>query len=152
MSEKIDDLERGEFIDFVKGLMKNSEQYKRDNESNSYVIAIDSAWGTGKSYFIDLLIQSIDDNDLKIVKYNAWKNDYCENAFEPLIYDILTSDCLSFSVENDNDKKNIIVSGNFWYSDCDGSCDYVLRTLKTNHFFIHNTASARMEERYNNDI
>ena len=53
---------------------------------------------------------------------------------------------------NDNDKKNIIVSGNFWYSDCDGSCDYVLRTLKTNHFFIHNTASARMEERYNNDI
>ena len=53
---------------------------------------------------------------------------------------------------NDSDKRNIIVSGNFWYSDCDGSCDYVLRTLKTNHFFMHNTVSTRMEERYNNDI
>ena len=107
MSEKIDKLERGEFIEFVKGLILNSKQYKRDNESDSYVIALDSAWGMGKSYFIDLLTQSVTDDTLRIVKYNAWKNDYCENAFEPLIYDILTSDCLSFSIENDSDKENI---------------------------------------------
>lgn len=107
MTEKVDKLERGEFIEFVKGLILNSEQYKRDNESDSYVIALDSAWGTGKSYFIDLLIQSTTDDTLRIVKYNAWKNDYCENAFEPLIYDILTSDCLSFPMENESDKENI---------------------------------------------
>jgi predicted KAP-like P-loop ATPase len=113
MSKKEDKLDRGEFIEFVKGLLLKSEQYKRDSESNSYVIALDSAWGTGKSYFIDLLMQSVTDDThnthdtLRIVKYNAWKNDYCENAFEPLIYDILTSDCLSFSMGNDIDKENI---------------------------------------------
>ena len=107
MTEKVDKLERGEFIEFVKGLILNSEQYKRDNESDSYVIALDSAWGTGKSYFIDLLTQSATDDTLRIVKYNAWKNDYCENAFEPLIYDILTSDCLSFSMENETDADNV---------------------------------------------
>ena len=108
MTEKVDKLERGEFIEFVKGLILNSEQYKRDNESDSYVIALDSAWGTGKSYFIDLLTQSATDDTLRIVKYNAWKNDYCENAFEPLIYDILTSDCLSFSMENEADAENVL--------------------------------------------
>lgn len=107
MTEKVDKLERGEFIEFVKGLILNYEQYKRDNESDSYVIALDSAWGTGKSYFIDLLTQSATDDTLRIVKYNAWKNDYCENAFEPLIYDILTSDCLSFSMENEADAENV---------------------------------------------
>lgn len=107
MTEKVDKLERGEFIEFVKGLILNSEQYKRDNESDSYVIALDSAWGTGKSYFIDLLTKSATDDTLRIVKYNAWKNDYCENAFEPLIYDILTSDCLSFSMENVADAENV---------------------------------------------
>lgn len=107
MSEKVDKLERGAFIEFVKGLILNSEQYKRDNESDSYVIALDSAWGTGKSYFIDLLTQSVTDDTLRIVKYNAWKNDYCENAFEPLIYDILTSDCLSFTMENGADAENV---------------------------------------------
>lgn len=107
MTEKVDKLERGEFIEFVKGLILNSQQYKRDNESDSYVIALDSAWGTGKSYFIDLLTQSATDDTLRIVKYNAWKNDYCENAFEPLIYDILTSDCLSFSLENEADAENV---------------------------------------------
>ena len=55
MIEKIDKLSRGEFIEFIKGLIINSEEYKRNSESDSYVIAIDSAWGTGKSYFIDLL-------------------------------------------------------------------------------------------------
>ena len=107
MIEKIDKLSRGEFIEFIKRLIINSEQYKRKNESDSYVIAIDSAWGTGKSYFIDLLTQSATDDSLRIVKYNAWKNDYCENAFEPLIYDILTSDCLSFPMENKTDAENV---------------------------------------------
>lgn len=107
MIEKIDKLARGEFIEFIKGLIINSEQYKRNNESDSYVIALDSAWGTGKSYFIDLLTQSVTDDTIRIVKYNAWKNDYCENAFEPLIYDILTSDCLSFSMENKADAENV---------------------------------------------
>lgn len=107
LDKKIDKLERGDFIEFIKGLIINSEQYKRNNESDSYVIALDSGWGTGKSYFIDLLTQNTDNDILRIVRYNAWKNDYCKNAFEPLIYDILTSEHLSFSIENNTDKENV---------------------------------------------
>ena len=72
MTEKVDKLERGEFIEFVKGLILNSEQYKRDNESDSYVIALDSAWGTGKSYFIDLLTQGATDDTL--TRHPLFKN------------------------------------------------------------------------------
>lgn len=63
IDKKTDRLERKEFIKFVKNLILNSDSYKRDNDSDSYVIAIDSAWGTGKSYFIDLLIQDIRETD-----------------------------------------------------------------------------------------
>lgn len=108
MQEKIDKLNREKYIEFIKNLIINSEQYKRNIDSNSYVIAIDSPWGTGKSYFIDLFLQSIrDETSICAVNYNAWKNDYRDNAFEPLIYDILTSDCLQFSVNNNAEKENI---------------------------------------------
>lgn len=108
MLEKTDKLNRGEYIKFIKNLILNSEQHKRNDDNNAYVIALDSPWGTGKSYFIDLFLQNIKkDGSICAVKYNAWKNDYCNNAFEPLIYDLLKSDCLEFSIEKDADKENL---------------------------------------------
>ena len=46
MQEKIDKLNREKYIEFIKNLIINSEQYKRNIDSNSYVIALDSPWGT----------------------------------------------------------------------------------------------------------
>ncbi len=104
----IDKLDRYDFVQFVKDLIINSEQYRRNTGAKSYVAALDSAWGTGKSYFIDLLMQDIEEqNNIRVIKYNAWENDYCDNAFNPLIYDILKSECLSFSTETDADIENI---------------------------------------------
>ena len=104
---KIDKLDRQDFIKFVENLIVNSDSYKRDSDSKSYVMALDSAWGTGKSFFIDLLIQDIEEQDnIFVVKYNAWANDYCDNAFNPLIYDILDADCLKFSTETEADIQN----------------------------------------------
>lgn len=106
--KKIDKLDRKDYIKFIENLILNSDNYKRDNDSKAYVMALDSAWGTGKSYFIDLLIQDIEErNDIFVVKYNAWINDYCDNAFNPLIYDILNADCLKFSTETDADRENV---------------------------------------------
>ena len=107
---KIDKLDRQDFINFMENLILNSDSYKRSNESKSYVIALDSAWGTGKSYFIDLLTQDIDTNkNIKYVKYNAWENDYCDNAFNPLIYDILNSECLNSCANADAENtKNLL--------------------------------------------
>ena len=109
MSEKIDKLNRGDFIKFIENLILNSEQYKRNNDSDSYVIAFDSAWGTGKSYFIELLMQDIKSScdNMRVIKYNAWENDYCDNAFNPLMYEILKSEHLQFGIESDSDRENL---------------------------------------------
>lgn len=104
---KIDKLDRQNFIKFVENLIVNSDNYKRNNDSDAYVMALNSAWGTGKSYFLDLFIQDIKENEkINVVKYNAWENDYCDNAFNPLMYDILNADCLKFSTETDADIQN----------------------------------------------
>lgn len=102
--KKIDKLDRKDYVKFIENLILNSDNYKRDNDSKSYVMALDSAWGTGKSFFIDLLIQDVEEQDnIFVVKYNAWANDYCDNAFNPLMYDILNADCLKFSTKTDAD-------------------------------------------------
>ena len=104
-----DKLNRQDFINFMKNLIKNSDNYKRNSDSDSYVIALDSGWGTGKSFFIELLKKDIEENEdnIKVVKYNAWENDYCDNAFNPLFYDILNKNI----VDSITDKKNIEALG-----------------------------------------
>lgn len=104
-----DKLNRQDFINFMKNLIKNSDNYKRNSDSDSYVIALDSGWGTGKSFFIELLKKDIEENEdnIKVVKYNAWENDYCDNAFNPLFYDILNENI----VDSITDKKNIEALG-----------------------------------------
>lgn len=104
-----DKLNRQDFINFMKNLIKNSDNYKRNSDSDSYVIALDSGWGTGKSFFIELLKKDIEENEdnIKVVKYNAWENDYCDNAFNPLFYDILNKNI----VDSITEKKNIEALG-----------------------------------------
>lgn len=107
MNELVDKLNRNDFINFVKNLIINADHYKRNNDSESYVIALDSAWGTGKSFFIELLKNDIEnsEDDIRIVKYNAWENDYCENAFNPLFYDILSNESFEGEVNDENIKE-----------------------------------------------
>ena len=84
-------------------------------------MAIDSAWGTGKTSLIELLCEDItkNENNIEVINYNAWKNDYCSNAFEPLFYEIVNSDvfinsltklALSEILENNSDNSLIIIS------------------------------------------
>ncbi|MCH5210717.1 MAG: hypothetical protein J1F01_07115 [Oscillospiraceae bacterium] len=107
MRELVDKLNRHKFINFVKNLIINSDNYKRNSESDSYVIALDSGWGTGKSFFIELLKNDIENTEanIRIVKYNAWENDYCENAFNPLFYDILSNETFESEVDSSNIKE-----------------------------------------------
>lgn len=39
---------------FLRTIIDNSDKYKRNNVEKSYVIAVDSSWGTGKTYFTDM--------------------------------------------------------------------------------------------------
>lgn len=93
-----DKLNRKEYVNFIKHLITNSSKYKRRGDSKAYIIAVDSAWGTGKSYLVELLHESMNgENDYTTVKYNAWKNDYCSDAFSPLFYDILRNSAFDLS-------------------------------------------------------
>lgn len=93
--ERDDKLGRKRYAEFLKKLILNSSAFKREDERRAFSIAIDSPWGTGKSYFLNMLKNhlrglSSDKSDFdpngpfRVVLYNAWENDCWNNAFEPL--------------------------------------------------------------------
>lgn len=46
------------------------------------VIAINGAWGTGKTTFLKMWKQQLENNGFPVIYYNAWEDDICE---EPLL-------------------------------------------------------------------
>lgn len=111
-----DDLmRRGRYAQTLKKIINNCDNYPRNNDNISYVIGIDAPWGTGKTTFINMLVNylkgywmkpNLTEDQIKtatyntganipttseqmaVVYYDAWKNDFWDNAFEPLF------DCL----------------------------------------------------------
>jgi hypothetical protein len=78
--------------DFARNLTNLITQ-KSSTETESLVIALDSAWGTGKTRFLhmwkNLLRDEAGKNDIpkvNVLYYNAWENDDCDDAFLPLLY------------------------------------------------------------------
>ena len=61
----------------------------------SMVIALDSGWGTGKTSFINMWTDRLE-NDPKFIylTYNAWKNDDSRDALVPILYCIQSSPTL----------------------------------------------------------
>lgn len=85
--ERDDKLGRKRYAEFLKNLILNSSDFKREDERRAFSIAIDSPWGTGKSYFLNMFRNYLcteKDCDMAVVLYNAWENDNWNNAFEPL--------------------------------------------------------------------
>lgn len=111
---KHDKLFRRSYAVFLKNIIINSDEYKRTDENDAYVIALDSAWGTGKTYFLSMFKSYLDGfldegkqysgykQEINFIDFNAWENDFWDNAFEPLMVRILESDLL----EKEKDNKN----------------------------------------------
>lgn len=85
---------RNEYIEFLNNMIINRKKYKRISDNESMVIAIDSAWGTGKTTFINTWMENNAMNST-IIKYNAWENDFFEDPFESFVYCIANSDCFN---------------------------------------------------------
>lgn len=86
---------RKPYAEFLKKLILDSGAYHRDDDVKAYTIAIDSPWGTGKSVFLEKfesLLETECGDTLRVVHYNAWKNDFWNNAFEPFAEAIFSSD------------------------------------------------------------
>ncbi len=112
-------LGRKAYADFLYSIVVNSEIYKRVDESKAYVVAIDSCWGSGKTFFLDMFENYVygylspDCNinnfsqKVKIIRYNAWENDYWQNAFEPLICNI-ANDIVLYDQQIKEENKRIL--------------------------------------------
>ena len=84
------------YAQFINNLILTSKEHIKDKNCDSLVMAINGIWGSGKTTFINDYIKRYENNDAYvIIKYDAWENDYWDNAFEPLIYNILYSNSLS---------------------------------------------------------
>lgn len=52
------------------------------------VICIDAPWGQGKTTFLRMWEQHLKDNDIPTLYFNAWENDFTDDAFVSLIGEI----------------------------------------------------------------
>ncbi|OAB26017.1 KAP family P-loop domain-containing protein [Flavobacterium fryxellicola] len=53
--------------------------------NNGFVLAINNKWGTGKTTFIKMWEQDLKDKDFRTVYFNAWENDFENNALIALM-------------------------------------------------------------------
>ena len=58
---------------------------------NQMVLAIDSPWGTGKSSFLKMWNQKLINEGYDTVFFNAWENDFVEDAFIAFVEEIRES-------------------------------------------------------------
>lgn len=86
---KIKSVTRKDDIDTLIEIIKNNEEYK-ENSKNGLVILLNGEWGTGKTTFLEEFtdkLQEIDNIEL-FNNYNAYENDYYDNAYIPFFASI----------------------------------------------------------------
>ncbi len=102
---KDDQLEREQYAESIISLVKNFSGNVSENKS--FVLALDSPWGTGKSVFCRMLKNKIiaEEPLIKTIYYNAWDNDYCANAFHALFTCLLEADDIFDGTIKEQDKE-----------------------------------------------
>jgi hypothetical protein len=108
-----DKLNREKYAEFLIEMIKDPQTYKVLKDNKSFILAVDSTWGTGKTTFIDMLggkIKKEYPDEYVIVPYNAWKNDFSKHPLETLIYEIYQIiDGTNISKELKKDLKEAII-------------------------------------------
>lgn len=132
--EQDDLFNRKAYAKFLEKLILNSGSYHRDDDVQAYTIAIDSPWGTGKSVFLEKfenMLEADCPDQIRVVHYNAWKNDFWDNAFEPFADAIFTSEWFCNALQDDTNEqsakkflgaaKNVMIS--FVKKELENHCD-----------------------------
>ncbi|MEN6339284.1 MAG: P-loop NTPase fold protein, partial [Clostridiaceae bacterium] len=92
----------------LETLLLRCDDYRREDSEGAYVIALDSPWGTGKTRFVKMLRNYLEDRtkemgdeslpgknaQFNVIYYNSWETDYANDALEPLLFTILDSQAL----------------------------------------------------------
>lgn len=114
---KDDDLfKRQPYANFLKNLILNCNNYHRDDDVKAYTIALDSPWGTGKSVFLEKFESLLENapeckNKFRVVHYNAWENDFWNNAFEPFADAVFSHSLFTPSFADKTEEKAIVKVG-----------------------------------------
>ena len=118
-----DQLQRSVYAQNIKSIISKCQDLPKTNDNNSYVIGINAPWGSGKTFFTQMLMSYLQgdwektglDPDARklavestgsdtpadakekfsVVYYDAWKNDFWDNAFEPLFDNLVKTVLLS---------------------------------------------------------
>ncbi len=114
-----DIFKRKRFADNLVNVISKSEHFRDE----SFVIAIDSAWGTGKTIFLEQFEQEIKLSEEElyvnlnatVIRYNAWINDDWDDAFVPIAYHLFQQfkdDIIKMGLKEEliNDFKEIVYS------------------------------------------
>lgn len=84
--EQDDALGRKKYAEFIVDMIRNGAEYLQEDDTKSFSIAIDSAYGTGKTIFLRKLEALLEDHkyaseSIDVIHYNAWEVDYTGDAF-----------------------------------------------------------------------
>lgn len=82
-----DDFNRINFARRLNIIVEKSELFVPKDES--MVMAINSPWGTGKSFFIREWAEYLKLEEYNVIEYNAWEADDWDNAFIPILDKII---------------------------------------------------------------
>lgn len=134
-----DKIGRGKYAQNLMEVILNCDSINRNNDNESYVIGIDAPWGTGKTQFVSMMknylegkwkkegeiMNELDETEalkdtganepenltsIDTIYYDAWSNDFWNNAFEPFFDCIMNSDCLT-KLKKNNNLKNFFSAG-----------------------------------------
>ena len=59
-----------------------------DNLDGPCVLAVDAAWGAGKTTFVKMWAQYLQSKGFPVVEFNAWETDFSEDPFAALSSDL----------------------------------------------------------------
>lgn len=86
-NDPVDLLERATNASFLTDYLAG--QYAT-NEKSNFVLAVDSAWGRGKTYFLNNWKQDLEEQGYPVVYFDAWANDFSDDPLVSLISELHT--------------------------------------------------------------
>ena len=101
--EKDDKFHREPYADFLLEICQ-----KQEGSEGGYTLAVDAAYGSGKTWFLKMLMSKIKkeferrDRPLTAVYYDAWKYDYFDEPFEPLVQQIMPQEAMADELKANN--------------------------------------------------
>jgi len=75
-----DQLDRGQYAEIYTNIVQTY--------TNGFVLSLNGAWGTGKTTFIKMWQQHLENNEFKTIYFNAWENDFESNPLVAIIAEL----------------------------------------------------------------